>query len=101
MAFAFPITYLRYTNRTDNYQDEIIAGGMILTVAAASMSGNVWETAMTLLPWSIILGLVLSSLIHRVFGFGRSSGESLVEGTSELDLWLDEKGRDDASRDTA
>lgn len=66
VAFAFPITYLRYANRRDKYQDEIIAGGMILTIAVASISGNVSEIAVPLLPWSIILGLVLSSSIHLV-----------------------------------
>ncbi|PQE05335.1 hypothetical protein CJF31_00008867 [Rutstroemia sp. NJR-2017a BVV2] len=80
VVFAFPITYLRHTNGTDKHQDDIIAGGLILMITAASMTGNVWETAMTLLPWSIILGLLLSSLIHQGFGFGRSSDESYMEG---------------------
>ncbi|KAG4436328.1 hypothetical protein IFR05_008181 [Cadophora sp. M221] len=69
VVFAFPITYLRHTNRRDKYQDEIIVGCMILTIAVASMFGDVWEIAVPLLPWSIIIGLVLSSSIHRVFGF--------------------------------
>ncbi|KAL2067549.1 hypothetical protein VTL71DRAFT_1974 [Oculimacula yallundae] len=71
IVFAFPITYLRYTNRKDKYQDEILVGCMILIVTAASMFGDVWEMGMSLLPWSIVLGLVVSSMLHWAFGFHR------------------------------
>ncbi|EPE25307.1 hypothetical protein GLAREA_01219 [Glarea lozoyensis ATCC 20868] len=79
VAFAFPITYLRYTNRADRHQDDIIMGGMVLAVVLASMTQDIWETTIKILPASIIFGLVLSSLIHRVFGLRSRSCESNVE----------------------
>ncbi|XMA11535.1 hypothetical protein WAI453_004326 [Rhynchosporium graminicola] len=96
LAFAFPITYLRYTNKGDKYQDEIIVGCILLLVMAASMiGGGIWEIAIPLLPWSIILGLILSWLIHRVFGLQgrRTGGESQAKETQKHS-WLYEKSRE-------
>jgi len=67
------------------------------------MSDNL-EAAAMLLPWSLVFALLLSSFIHQVLGLRKSSqdgGEALDEKSQEPWARLDEKERDDASRDTA
>lgn len=67
-TLAFAITYLRHTNRTDQYQDRIIGGWILGAILAGFMSDDGPIRSMMLIPWAILLALVLSSLVHRVLG---------------------------------
>lgn len=90
ITFAFTIAALRHSHRHDRFQDHFLFASIVVGIATASISDNFLMRVKTLVPWSVIFALALSSFAHRVLGLFTKTGIDASGGVGE---W--ESGRGD------
>ncbi|RFU25176.1 hypothetical protein B7463_g11157, partial [Scytalidium lignicola] len=89
ISFVLGLTAFRYRHRHDWYQDHIIRLGILVGLAAASLSevDDFLIVAKATVPWCVVLAVVFSSFAHRVLSL---TSKWRSEGSEEI---LQEKER--------
>jgi Kef-type K+ transport system membrane component KefB len=104
IGLAFAVTYIRYMNRADRYQDHIIGGWMLAALLMAWLSEDFMGSAMPSLLWAIISALASSAILHRAFdllGRERGKNEDQIDKRVIQTECPKEKGRKNTGKDVA
>lgn len=94
IAFAFAVAAFRYSHRQDPFEDHFIVTSIMVAIYLSWASENFLMTVKSMVPWSVILGLILSSLAHRVLGsFSKARFDASGGIAEEMQtVWWREKG---------
>lgn len=68
ITFAFAAAAFQYSRRHDPFQDQFILSSVVVAIVLPWASDNFLMMVKSLVPWSVIFALMLSSLAHHVLG---------------------------------
>lgn len=75
LAFTASTTLLYHFNKSDQYQDHFLFGGITLgLVAGLAIGRNLAEIMLKIFPWTILASLVCSILFHRAVAWNKERG---------------------------
>ncbi|KAF5525541.1 Fumagillin beta-trans-bergamotene synthase [Colletotrichum aenigma] len=85
VAFGAGVCTMYHLNRDDELQDKILAAGMTLAFIAGTILGYDAEAIiLNILPWTILLALSLSAIVHQIWRYMAWTPRSCDSG---LPIW--------------